>query len=321
MSTAKHTLWPPLLRRLLMLRTRHAQGEASPRKTSTGVTASRTFALGTFAFGTVAFGTMVLGTMVLGFAAISRPLTAPLAGTVEMSDMTWVEIRSAIQRGYDTVLVPSGGIEQNGPHMITGKHQHIVQLTSRMMAEAHGRTLVAPVIAYVPQGDYATPTGNMLFPGTIGIPEDVFAATLEGIARSLKNAGFKRIVFMADHGGSQAPQARAAAKLALEWAASGPRVLALDAYYTKGDEAQQAWLKANGETTAAIGDHAGLQDTAELLHAHVAGVKLERTQTLLPSFEAHGASGKPERSTPQMGQKLIELKVKAGLDQLKSAQF
>lgn len=267
-------------------------------------------------------GLLMMGLAVaLGLVVISRPLTAPLASTVEMSDMTWVEIRSAIQRGYDTVLVPSGGIEQNGPHMITGKHQHIVQLTSRMMAEAHGRALVAPVIAYVPEGNYEPPTGNMQFPGTIGIPEDVFAATLEGIARSLKSSGFKRIVFMADHGGSQAPQAKAAARLTQEWAASGVRVQALDAYYTKGDEAQQGWLKANGETAATIGNHAGLQDTAELLHAHAAGVKLERAQTLLPSLEANGASGKPERSTPQMGQRLIELKVKAGLDQLRSTGF
>lgn len=257
----------------------------------------------------------------MGFASLSRPLAAPLTDTVEMGDMTWVEIRSAIQRGHDTVLVPSGGIEQNGPHMITDKHQHIVRMTARRIAEAHGRALVAPVIAYVPEGNHEPPSGNMLFPGTIGVTEDVFQATLEGIARSLKNSGFRRIVFMADHGGSQLPQARAAAKLNQEWASSDMRVLALGDYYTKGDAAQQAWLKAQGETAATIGDHAGMQDTAELMHAHAAGVKLERLSTLLPMTQTNGASGKPGRATAEMGAKLIELKVKAGLDQLSSAGF
>ena len=256
-----------------------------------------------------------------GIAALSRPLTAPLNGTVEMGEMTWVEIRSAIQRGHDTVLVPSGGIEQNGPHMITDKHQHIVRMTSRRIAEAHGRALVAPVIAYVPEGNLKPPDGNMLFPGTLGVTEEVFQATLEGIARSLKNSGFRHIVFMADHGGSQLPQARAAAKLSQEWANSEMRVLALGDYYTKGDAAQMAWLKSNGETAATIGDHAGMQDTAELMHAHASGVKLERLSALLPRLEANGASGKPERATPAMGAKLIELKVQAGLEQLASAGF
>jgi creatinine amidohydrolase/Fe(II)-dependent formamide hydrolase-like protein len=255
----------------------------------------------------------------LGFAAVTRPLTAPLDATVEMADMTWVEIRSALERGYDTVIVPSGGIEQNGPHMVTGKHQHIVALAARLIAERRGRTLVAPVVAYVPEGDYDPPSGNMKFPGTLGVPAPVFAATLEGIARSLKSAGFKRIVFIADHGESQAPQEAAAEKLSREWVASGVRVLALGDYYRNGDAAQQAHLKALGHAPAAIGDHAGLQDTAELMAAHPAGVKLERLARLIPSFEADGSSGAPARATPDLGRQLIDLKVKAALDQLDAA--
>jgi creatinine amidohydrolase len=252
----------------------------------------------------------------LAFGAVSRPLTAPFSETISMGEMTWVEIRDAIQRGHDSVLVPSGGIEQSGPHMVTGKHQHIVGLTSQMIARQHGKMLVAPTIAYVPEGDYTPPTGNMLFPGTIGVSEEVFAATLEGIARSLKSSGFRRIIFMADHGGSQGPQARMAAKLTQEWAGTGTSVIALGEYYSKGDMAQQELLKAQGETAATIGDHAGMQDTAELMHAFPAGVKLERFNRLLPALEADGSSGRPQRANAAMGARLIELKVKAGLDQL-----
>lgn len=251
----------------------------------------------------------------------TRPLTAPKAGTVEMAGMTWIEIRDSLRAGADAVLVPSGGIEANGPHMITDKHQHIVRLAARRIAEAHGEMLVAPVLPLVPQGDYAPPTGNMRLPGTIGIPSEVFEATLVGVASSLKAAGFRRIIFMADHGQSQEPQARVAARLSESWRQDGVRVIALSDYYREGDRRQRALLLARGETEASIGDHAGLQDTAELLHAHAAGVRLERLGRPLGVLEADGSSGRPERATPELGEALIRVKVEAGLAQLKAASF
>ena len=57
-----------------------------------------------------------------------------------------------------------------------------------------------------------------MLPGTIGVPEDVFAGTLEGIARSLKAAGFKTICFIADHGGSEKLQAEVAGRVQTWWA-------------------------------------------------------------------------------------------------------
>ena len=152
-------------------------------------------------------------------AVVQRPLTAPLPGTIRIAEMTWVEVRSADrERGYTRVIVPSGGIEQNGPHMVLGKHDYIVGWTAERIAAELGRTLVTPVVSFVPEGNYAPPTGHMRFPGTIGVTEQVFAGVLEGIARSLKAGGFKTICFIADHGGSMQPQADVAARLSREWA-------------------------------------------------------------------------------------------------------
>src|SRR5215210_5066436 len=67
--------------------------------------------------------------------AIERPLTAPLSPKIEIADLTWVEVRTAIEHGFSTAIVPSGGLEQNGPHMVIGKHDHIVQATARRIAE------------------------------------------------------------------------------------------------------------------------------------------------------------------------------------------
>lgn len=254
-----------------------------------------------------------------GLSVVSRPLTAPAAQTIEIADMSWIEVRDAIRRGFDTVIVPSGGIEANGPHMTIGKHQHIVSLTSRLIAEGHGRALVAPVIAYVPQGSWDPPSSNMTLPGTIGVTEAVFEGTLEGAARSLKAHGFKRIVFMADHGGSIAPQGRIAARLAAEFRSAGVNVIALDGYYAEGDKAQRAILFGRGETESSIGDHAGIQDTAELMVAQPAAVRIERLSRALPTLEHDGSSGQPARATPELGRELIRAKVEAGLKQLRAA--
>jgi hypothetical protein len=63
----------------------------------------------------VAFGTLAL--LVAAGVAIERPLTAPISPKVEIAELTWVEVRTAIEHGFTTVIVPSGGLEQNGPHM------------------------------------------------------------------------------------------------------------------------------------------------------------------------------------------------------------
>src|SRR3981189_1754817 len=88
----------------------------------------------------------VLVSAAVAAAIIGRPLTAPLPGTIKIADMTWVEVRSALDHGYTRVIVPSGGIEQNGPHMILGKHDHIVGWTAERIAAELGHTLVTPVV-------------------------------------------------------------------------------------------------------------------------------------------------------------------------------
>src|ERR1700693_2654425 len=215
-----------------------------------------------------------LAGVAIALTVVNRPLTAPLPNTVDLADMTWVEVRSAINRGHTTVIVPAGGIEQNGPHMVLGKHDYIVRHTAERIAAELGDALVAPVVSYVPEGSYDPPTGHMRFAGTIGVPEAVYASMIEGIARSLKAGGFRTICFIADHGGSRAPQAEVAARLNAEWAGKGVQVIHVDAYYS--DATQVALLLREGEPRSDIGEHASLIDTSELMATHPQGVDLKR---------------------------------------------
>ena len=257
--------------------------------------------------------------LALVFSYVQQPLTAPLPNTVHLVDMTWVEVRSAVERGYTTVIVPTGGIEQNGAHMILGKHDHIVRSTAERIAAELGRTLVAPVVSFVPEGDYDPPSGHLLFPGTIGVTDTVFAQLIDGIARSLKAAGFRTICFIGDHGESQKPQAEVAAQLSREWAAQGIKVIQVGDYYA-ADEAPTQLLLGEGETPASIGTHAGIVDTSELLAVHPAGVDLGKLADLSFRREPTGANGDPTKATIERGKALLALKVQAAVKQIRNAR-
>jgi creatinine amidohydrolase len=47
------------------------------------------------------------------------------------------------------------------------------------IAKQLGNALVAPVVAYVPEGEIKPTSGHMRFAGTITLPQDVFVRVLE----------------------------------------------------------------------------------------------------------------------------------------------
>ncbi|MCZ6818932.1 MAG: creatininase family protein, partial [Calditrichaeota bacterium] len=81
--------------------------------------------------------------------------------TVFLEELTWTEVRDAILSGTTSIILPTGGTEQNGPHIVLGKHNFIIKYTAEQIARRLGQTLVAPVLPYVPQGDIEPPTGHM----------------------------------------------------------------------------------------------------------------------------------------------------------------
>ena len=281
----------------------------------TGVVVSKVTPMRRSLWLTVVFS--VLAVIVMDMAFSRSTLTAPMPDTVDMADMTWVEVRSAIERGYDVAIVPTGGIEQNGTHMVLGKHDYIVRSAANRIAQELGHTLVTPVVSFVPEGSYDPPSDNMQFPGTLGVPEPVFAQVLEGIARSLKSAGFKTICFIGDHGGNQAAQAAVAAKLNSEWSGQGTIVLHVADYYA--DDAQVVYLREQGETSTTIGIHAGIIDTSELLAVHPEGVDLSRLAALPLNSEATGHSGNPMRASASYGTALLDIRINAAVRQIRAA--
>src|ERR1700682_1710307 len=113
-----------------------------------------------------------------------------------LDELTWTELRDLIQSGKTTIIIPIGGTEQSGPDMALGKHNVRVKALTEKIAQALGNALIAPVMAYVPEGSVNPPTAHMRFPGTITVPDEIFEKTLEDAARSFKLHGFSHIIFL-----------------------------------------------------------------------------------------------------------------------------
>ncbi len=230
--------------------------------------------------------------------------------------MSWIDIRGLVNCGFTTVIVPTGGVEQNGPQMVLAKHDYIVGFAAESIARQLGNTLVAPVISFVPQGDYAPPTGNMQFPGTIGVEVQTFELLLDNVARSLKLAGFKTIIFIGDHGQSQASQVKIATKLSSEWRKDGIRVMQIASYYD--DKPQYDMLARKGETLQTIGIHAGLIDTSELMSVNAAAVGLGNVPGQPEDTAKLGGSGTPARASAELGRELLDMRIKAAVAEIRA---
>ncbi|HEV8437119.1 MAG TPA: creatininase family protein [Methylomirabilota bacterium] len=228
---------------------------------------------------------------------------------VFLEELTWTELRELMRAGKTTVIVPTGGTEQNGPHMALGKHNVRVKALSDKIARSLGNALVAPVLAYVPDGGLTPPTGHMRFAGTLTTPDDVFQKVLESAARSLKLHGFRDIVLLGDHAASQAGQKAVAARLNREWAATAARVHAVEDYYRAGDVEFRRLLQSRGHAEDEIGRHAGLADTSLMMAIDPRMVRTGRLRSRPGPRDASGVDGDPARASPELGQLGVELVV------------
>ena len=225
--------------------------------------------------------------------------------TVLLEELTWTEVRVLMAGGATTAIVPIGGTEQNGPHMALGKHNVRVRALAERVARTLGGTLVAPVVAYVPEGGLAPPTGHMRFPGTISVPEDAFRRTLEAAARSLRVAGFRNVIFLGDHGSTQAGEKAVAAKLSREWAGARVRVHAIEEYYRAATAGFRELLRAKGYRADELGEHADLADTSLTLALEP---RLVRTSGAEPAPAGpSGADGDWRRASAELGRLGVDL--------------
>ena len=214
------------------------------------------------------------------------------------------------------MIVGTAGTEQKGPHMVDGEHKFVMEYTADKIARAMGKTLVAPVVTYVPEGSWENIGGHMAKPGTITLPEDRFVELLVSAGRSLKAGGFKKIWFLGESGGNRTGMRTAAEKLNALWNGAATAYW-VDDYYTKAHAEQNTWaakyLKVADDQ---VGNHANILDTSELLF--VAPKHIRRDRLTGNDYPNNGVSGNNQRkSTPEVGKALLQIKIDLALAQIK----
>ena len=260
---------------------------------------------------------LVATVLVIGYAQTGvqahRQMVLASLPSVHLEKLTWTEVAEALGDGYDTVLIPTAGVEQNGPYVVLGKHKLVIERASHDIARTLGNTLVAPVVNFVPEGQIEPVTeGHMQFAGTISVSDDVFEGILRDTARSLKAHGFKKIFFLGDSGGNQDGQARIARELAEAWKEEGVTVAHLDQYYS-GNK-QFSYLQAEGYGDDEIGYHAGIRDTSEVLF--VAPGQVRPIGQHRAASGPSGMSGNRSKANAGIGRQMVQLKVAAALAQI-----
>ena len=162
------------------------------------------------------------------------PNPLPVANTVWLGEMTWMDIRDALAAGKTTAIIATGGMEPNGPWLVTGKHNYVLDANCEAIARNLGNALCAPIVKWVPEGAIEPQSGHMRSPGTISLRQETFEALLTDIARSLEVHGFENIIFIGDSGGNRSGMSNVAEALSSEWAGEA-RAIHIPEYYREPD--------------------------------------------------------------------------------------
>lgn len=228
--------------------------------------------------------------------------------SVHLEELTFTEVRDALNNGVKSVIIPTGGTEPSGPHIVLGKHNFRVKYLAQEIALKLSDAVVAPTIAYVPEGQIDPPEQWMQFPGTIHLPEEHFMKLIEYAARSFKQHGFEDIILIGDNGGNQSGLKNVAEALSFEWKDTNVRVHYISEYYNSSTRLLVLdSLVSEGLDAKDFGRHAGLTGTSELLAVDEQLVRINIMDTLeyndwdIAENRRLAYSGDPSQSSVKIG--------------------
>lgn len=230
---------------------------------------------------------------------------------VRIDEMSWVEVREALDNGFDTVIVPVGSIEQHGPHLPLGTDTFVGEALSVMIAEKLGKTLVTPPI---------TPgcsQHHMGFPGTLTLKPETLMQVVRDVCKCLIKHGFKNIILLPTHGGNFAPIETLIMELAMEH--KDVKIISplkLEELIKVMNDVMAEY----GVTFKEAGVHAGAAETSAILYIKKDLVKMDKavegfmgeyTISQLYSYgiraiSSTGVLGDPRRASADAGRRMME---------------
>lgn len=250
--------------------------------------------------------------------------TNPIAGkdTLFIEQMTWMEVRDAMLSGKTSVIIATGGVEQNGPYMESGAHQLIVAAIAQRIAEKLGNALIAPIISYVPEGNIDPPTSHMRYPSTLSVSEDTFQAIISDAANSLRVHGFENIILIGDSGGNQRGMNAVAEKLSTQWknisiqSGKAPRIHFIRDYYDNARWNQ--WLEDQGYSEVDEDIHDDLRHESILMAVNPEAIRFQqRRDVKLASI--NGVSLLDTEKIAALGDQLIDFHASVAVEAIEAA--
>lgn len=247
-----------------------------------------------------------------------RPIAA--LDSVWTEELTWMEVRDAIRAGKTTALILTGGVESNGPHLATGKHNFILKVMGEAIARKLGNALVAPIVTLEP----GRPDADRVAPGSVFLSPATYRAVLTDMATSLRSMGFTTVILMGDSGGNQGAMKEVASILDEKYKTSGTRFYFIPEYYDYSSV--QKLIKESGipeqiEIGASQGsdrlhEEYGIDALMALYNPKTIRID-ERTKADRATI--NGVPLLPMSKTLEMAKKIVDLRTKLTVDAINKA--
>lgn len=117
--------------------------------------------------------------------------------TVRMSELTWVEYQKRLVDDEPIVILPTGSVEQHGPHLPLATDTMIPEMVAEAVAERIG-AIVATPLAYGYKSQPKSGGGNH-FPGTTSLDGHTYSSILRDVIRELARHGVRKLAVIDGH--------------------------------------------------------------------------------------------------------------------------
>lgn len=253
-------------------------------------------------------------------AAANKPRTIEGINTVWLEELTQPEFRDMIKDGYTTVLIMTGGVENNDGNLQMNKHNINIKLLGEMLARKMGKTLVAPLVTLEPGN-----AGANITPGRAGpmLSQATYVALLYDMGNYLRSMGFKEIFYMGDSGGNARGMQAAADSLTKVYASSTEKVYFkhIPEFYNHTTVVQpyiQNELKIPegiriGASSGTSGLHEELGIDATMALADPQSIRFEQ-RVKAGQAEINGVKFQSLAWLQDLGRKVADVRVKATID-------
>jgi len=234
---------------------------------------------------------------------------------VRLAHLTWPEAEALRARTDVIGLVPTGSLEQHGPHLPLGTDF----MAAEVLADAVAERLPLPAVV-TPVLTAGLSEHHLAFPGTVTLPEDAFRSWVDAHIAALERIGVQRVAVFSGHGGNFA----CIGQIAADYSAQGSaiRVIAYDdiaGFLTVMADA----ARSSGADVPKTDGHAGLLETSfalaqfapGLVHdftgvegytAAEAGWEARMMTDGIDALSQTGVLGDPRGSTAEIGSAIFD---------------